>query len=178
VGLASTEDKGVDLFDAIENRASVRDLEPVSLPAEDLEKILDAGRRAPSGMNAQPLEFVVVRDRPTLAKLGKLQPALASVSAAVFLVADPAASQYWLEDAAAAAENMLLAIAALGYGSVWIEGTLLRREDWTKDLLGVPAHLRLPIALPIGTPASSPQQALKKPLRDLVHYGRYGQREG
>ena len=102
----------MELFDAIEARASVRDLEPVAVPAEHLEKILDAGRRAPSGMNAQPLEFLVVRDRPTLAKLGKLQPTLASASAAVFLVADPAASQYWLEDAAAAAENMLLAVAA------------------------------------------------------------------
>jgi nitroreductase len=119
----------------------------------------------------------VVRDRPTLAKLGKLQPTLASASAAVFLVADPAASQYWLEDAAAAAENMLLAIAALGYGSVWIEGTLLRREDWAKELLGVPDHLRLVIVLPIGKPASPPEQALKKPLADLVHYERYGKRD-
>jgi nitroreductase len=167
----------VDLFDAIELRASVRELEAVEIPAEHLERILDAGRRAPSGMNAQPLEYLVVRERAVIEKLAKVQGFIKGASVVVFIVADPAASQYWLEDAAAAAENMLLAVAALGYGSTWVEGMLLRREAWAKELLGVPEHLRLIIALPIGKPARPPEQALKKPLADLVHYERYGRRD-
>ncbi len=167
----------MDLFDAIEARASVRELVPVEISDEEIEKILDAGRRAPSGMNAQPLEYLVVQDRKTIQKLAKVQGFIQGASVVVFIVADPAASTYWLEDASAAAENMLLAIAALGYGSTWVEGTLLRREDWAKELLGVPKHLRLTIALPIGKPATPPQQAMKKPLRDLVHREKYGARE-
>ena len=166
----------MDLFDAIELRASVRDLEPVDVPESDLEKILDAGRRAPSGMNVQPLQYIVVRDPAMLQRLAKVQDFLGGASAAVAIVADPGASRFWLEDAAAAAENMLLAIAALGYASTWVEGTLLRREDWAKDQLGVPDHLRLIILLPIGKPAHPPHQADKKPLRDLVHHDKFGQR--
>ena len=164
----------MDLFDAIRARASVRSLEPVTVPDEELEQILDAGRRAPSGMNVQPLQYIVIRERATLERLGKVQGFIADASVAIAIVADPGQSKFWLEDASAAAENMLLAIAALGYGSTWVEGTLLRREDWAKELLGVPDHLRLIIMLPIGRPASTPAQAPKKPLEELVHHERFG----
>lgn len=164
----------MDLFDAIRARASVRRLEAVEIPEADLERILDAGRRAPSGMNAEPLHYIVVRDPATIEKLAKVQDFLAQASCIVAIAADPGLSKYWLEDAAAAAENMLLAIAALGYGSTWVEGTLLRREAWAKEVLGVPHHLRLIIFLPIGRPAAPPEQAPKKPLSDLVHYERFG----
>jgi len=166
----------MELFEAIEARASVRSLEPVEIPDEHLEKILDAGRRAPSGMNAQPLQYIVIRDRAMIEKLSKVQEFIAGAWVVVAIVPDPAASKYWLEDASAAAENMLLAIAALGYGSTWVEGTLLRREEWAKKQLDVPDHLRLIILLPIGKPAGAPVQASKKPLRDLLHYEQFGQR--
>ena len=52
----------MDIFEAIRQRASVRSLKAVEVPDRDLERILDAGRRAPSGRNRQPIEFVVVRD--------------------------------------------------------------------------------------------------------------------
>ncbi|HUT32065.1 MAG TPA: nitroreductase family protein [Planctomycetota bacterium] len=165
----------MDLFDAIRNRASVRRLEPAEVSEEDLTQILDAGRRAPSGMNVQPLHYIVVRDRGTIEQLGQVQDFIAGASCVIAIVADAAASKYWLEDAAAAAENMLLAITALGYGSTWVEGTLLRREQWAKGLLGVPDSLRLIILVPIGKPASAPEQAPKKPLADLVHHERFGQ---
>ena len=48
----------MELFEAIERRASVRQLRAVHLPEGDLERILDAGRRAPSGMNLQPYELI------------------------------------------------------------------------------------------------------------------------
>ena len=166
----------MDLFDAIRSRASVRSLEPVEVPDADLEAILDAGRRAPSGMNAQPLQYLVVRDRAAIETLAKVQGFIGGASVIVFIVADPAASTYWLEDASASAENMLLAVAALGYASTWVEGTLSRRESWAKELLAVPDHLRLIIALPIGRAAAPPEQAPKNPLGDIVHYETFGQR--
>lgn len=167
----------MDLFDAIAKRASVRDLTPVDVPDADLERILDAGRRAPSGRNRQPIEFIVVRKRETLEKLAEAQKCIADVSLAICIAADPGKSVYWLEDVSAAATNMLLAIAALGYGSVWIEGTLLRAEEQHKQLLGVPEGMRLMVCLPIGAPTKAPQQAEKRPLGDMVHWERYGSRE-
>ena len=60
----------MDLFEAIERRTSVRQLRPGDIPDGDLERILDAGRRAPSGMNLQPYELIVIRDRDSLGAQG------------------------------------------------------------------------------------------------------------
>ena len=164
----------MDLFEAIECRASVRAYDPVEVSDQDLRRIVDAGRRGPSGGNRQPLQFIAITKRETLDALETVQEAFASASAAVGIVADPAGSRWWLEDAAAAAENMLLAITALGYVSVWVEGTLLKQEDTAKELLGVPKEKRLIILLPVGKAPAETAQADKKPLEAVMFRDRYG----
>jgi nitroreductase len=166
----------MDLFDAVVKRASVRQLEPVTVTDQDLTMILDAGRRAPSGYNRQPWEVIVIRDPQMLAALAESQATIGTVSTALVLVADPSKSEYWIEDVSAAVENMLLAITALGYASVWIEGTILRRETEHKQELGVPEHLRLYVVLPIGAAAEPVEQAPKRALEDFVHQERYTSR--
>ena len=163
----------MDLFEAIEERYCCRDLAPVQAPREDLERIMDAGRRAASGMNVQPFGFIAVTERETIQRLASAQAFIADASAAIAIVADPAESKYWLEDISAAAENMFLAITALGYATTWVEGTLMSKEDALKQYLGVPERLRLMILLPIGKPASPGSQAPKKPLDDLVHWEKW-----
>jgi nitroreductase len=164
----------VDLFEAIDSRASVRSLKAVDVPEADLDRILDAGRRAPSGRNTQPIDFIVVRDADTIKKLAKAQSCIADVSLVIAVAADPEKSEFWLEDIAAATENMLLAITALGYASVWVEGTLLRAEEEHKEALGVPEAMRLMVALPVGKATEPPGQAQKRPLAEMVHWERYG----
>ncbi|MGD9495298.1 MAG: nitroreductase family protein [Armatimonadota bacterium] len=164
----------MEVFEAIRSRASVRNLRAVDVPEADLEQILDAGRRAPSGRNRQPLEFIVVRDPATIGELSGAQACIGDVSVVVLVVGAPEQSTYWLEDVSAATENMLLAITALGYATVWIEGTLQREEPRWRELLGIPPELRLMVALPIGAPVGNVTQAAKRPLSEMVHYERYG----
>ncbi|MEE8592203.1 MAG: hypothetical protein V3T35_12890 [Spirochaetia bacterium] len=76
-----------------------------------------------------------------------------------------------------AIENMLPAIVALGYASVWVEGYVLDQEAYGKAVLGIPKHLRLLAVLPIGKSAVSPHQARKKTLTEIVYYENYGKRE-
>lgn len=168
----------MDVFKAIEKRACVRNLEAVEIPEEDLLKILDAGRRAPSGSNRQPFEFLVVRDPATIQALATAQGCIGDVSCAIALVADPERSRWWLEDISAATENMLLAITALGYATVWIEGTLLRQEATHKATLGVPENLRLMILLPLGKAKEPATQAPKRPLEEMVYWERWGEGKG
>jgi len=166
----------MDLFEAIEKRSSVRTFAPAEVSEEHLLKIVDAGRRAPSGGNRQPLQFILIRQTGTLKALEKVQACYATASAAVAIVADPAVSRWWLEDASAAAENMLLAIQALGYASVWVEGTLLKQEDFAKKLLGVPNEKRLVILLPVGKAPQETPQADRKPLQDVLWREQYGKK--
>lgn len=165
----------MDFFEVIEQRASVRSFVPCEISEEDLERIADAGRRAPSGYNRQPCEFILVRDPDLLQDLGKIQGCIAEAAAAVAVVVDDQATRFWKEDASAAIENMLLAAVALGYASVWVEGYVLKHESLGKDILGVPEEKRLLAILPIGKPASPPHQAEKNPLSEVIHTDRYGQ---
>jgi len=164
----------MDFFEAIEKRASVRAFEPVDVPEEELLKIVEAGRRAPSGRNVQPCQFIVITDRGIIEKLGQVQQCIGQASAAVAVLVNAQATPFWTEDAAAAIENMLLAIVALGYASVWVEGLVLRHEALVKETLGVPPSLRAIAILPIGKPAAEPKQAEKKPLADILHRNRFG----
>jgi nitroreductase len=171
----------MDIFEAMQKRASVRAFEsagPEAGPSEeDLMRIVDAGRRAPSGYNRQPREFVLVTDPETLKRLGEVQGCIADAHAAVAVVADEAASDYWKEDCAASIENMLLASVALGYASLWVEGYVLRHEGLVKDMLGIPDELRAIAVLPIGVPAGAPEQAAKKPLDEVLHRETYDDRK-
>ncbi len=167
----------MEFFDAVASRRSVRKFKPGEVSDDDVAKILEAGRVAPSGCNMQNREFVVIRDPDTISKLGEVQNSFENVPVVIAAVMSPTATSfgsYWVEDCAACVENMLLAIAALGYASVWVEGTLLIKEDAIKELLGVPDELRLYVILPVGHPAEPGDQAAKKPLDEIVHYEIYG----
>jgi nitroreductase len=164
----------MDLFEAIQKRRSVRSLVETDIPREHLEKIVDAGRMAPSGTNAQPREFIIITDPEIINKLSTVQGFLRNASAIIAIVADDKGSKYWLEDVSASAENMLLAIVALGYDSCWVEGTLLRKEDEAKRILGVPESKRLMVLLPVGKAAVPGNQASKKPMTEITYYNRYG----
>jgi nitroreductase len=166
----------MEVLEVIRRRRSVRGLGPVSIPRAHLETIVDAGRLAPSGKNTQPWEFIVITKPETIAALAQVQALLGQASAIVAVVVDEHASPFWLEDASAAAENMLLAIAALGYGSRWIEGTLLPKEAGAKEVLGVPADKRLTILLPIGAPVYPDEPKPKRSLADVLHWERFGNR--
>ncbi len=59
----------MDLYDAIKGRKSIRRFKPDPVPEEDIRKILDAGRLAPSANNTQPWSFLVIKDRAVLTKM-------------------------------------------------------------------------------------------------------------
>ena len=124
-------------------------------------------------MNVQPLEYIVIRDKETIKQLEKVQSFIGQASVVIAVVAAQN-SPFWLEDASAATENMLIAITSLGYASCWVEGTLLGHEQWAKELLGVPEERRLIVLLPVGKPADAPVQKEKKPLADIAYSERYG----
>ena len=169
----------MEFYDVLKRRRSVRKFVPSEITDDVLLRIVDAGRIAPSGCNLQNREFIVIRDRETLTALHeKIQPDMANAAAAIALVMDPKSTdwgEFWREDAAAATESMLLAIANEGYDSVWIEGTLHRHEPWAKELLNVPDDRRLFILLPIGKAANQERlMAPKADLEKLIHYERFG----
>ena len=89
---------------------------------EDEERLIEAAFAAPSSSNARPWHFVVVRDAATRARLAGVHQWSALIARAPLCIAvlGRADSTAWVEDGAAATENILTAATALGLGTCWV----------------------------------------------------------
>lgn len=161
----------MDILEAIRTRRSIRRYKHAVIPKDDLETIVDAGRLAATGSNRQPWDFIVVTETSMIGKF-KVSGAWIQESSAVIVVVMDPRSRWWVEDGAAAIENMLLASTALGYGSCWVEGDALPHEEMIKSLLGIPADRRVMALVPVGVPAETPQPK-KKPLVEVLHWEKF-----
>lgn len=175
----------MDLFEAICLRHSYRGpMQSTPIPRQDLERIVGAGIRAPSGKNAQTTAFVII-DAPEILKvLQGMHPANKAMQQAPAMIACIIDKQpekiyegydFQLEDCAAATENMLLAITALGYASVWIDGWLrvAERGETVAELLNLPDNKKVQILLPVGIPMEQWPQRERRPFSTRVTYNRY-----
>jgi nitroreductase len=164
----------MEALEAILKRRSVRSYTGDLILREDLEKIVDAARLAPSGYNRQPWEFIVVTDRGVIDQL-KTAALWMEDAGAIIAVVMETSSKFWLEDGSAAVENILIASTALGYGSCWLQGDTEPREEELKELLGIPDDKKLLTLVPIGVPSEWPTKE-KKPLSEVLHWERYRER--
>jgi len=162
----------MDTFEVIKKRRSVRNYTGEAIPKEKLEKIVDAGRWAPSGYNRQPWDFIIVTNREMIENLKIAANWMENAAAIIVVILDPKVSKFWLEDGAAAIENILLAATALGYGACWLQGYTEPREETFKEFLGVPPHKRLLTLIPIGVPVNWPEKE-KKSLGEVLHWEKY-----
>lgn len=161
----------MEALEAIKKRRSVRSYTGDPVSKEDLIQIVDAGRLAPSGNNRQPWDFIVVTDKGMINQLKVAAEWMENAGAIIAVVMDPS-SRWWIEDGAAAVENMLIAATALGYGSCWLEGYTLQREHEFKLLLNVPDDRRLLTLIPIGVPTAWPVKE-KRTLEEVLHWETY-----
>ena len=123
-----------EVLGAIRNRRSVLRFESATVEDDKLEAILEAGRWAPSWINKQPWNFIVIKDQKTKEKLSEAVPttfvqglkeAPVCIAVVVNTVEDP---YHYAETGAAAAQNMALAAHSLGLNSSWIGVYDLRNE--------------------------------------------------
>ena len=171
----------MDVFEAIQRRHSYRETftkEPVT--EADLLKITEAGVRAPSGCNKQTTHLCILNDPKKLKALAELlpRPVVQTAQAAILVVTDnrPAYGDMSFEpqDYSAAVENMLLAITALGYATVWLDG-VLRHDGIAEaiaDLIGLTdrKHFTVSVLLPIGVPEVIRSQNSRLPMDQRVSF--------
>lgn len=164
----------MDTFTCIRTRREIRDYLDRPIPDESLQRILEAGRLAPSSKNSQPWHFIVIRDRMTLRKVSELTPTgehIARAPLAIVILMD--AAKLPEIDGARAVQNMVLVAWDMGIGSCWVTNFY---EDGVKDLLGAPQRMKLVTVMPFGYPVEPKTKRKKnrKPLNEMVHYERFG----
>lgn len=163
----------MDALEAIKTRRSVRLYQDKPIPKKVLEDIIDCARLAPTAMNRQPWEFVVVTEKETRQRIADLTDYgkhIAQAAACVAVFCED--TKYFLEDGAAATQNILLAAWAHGVGSCWIAGDKKAYAEDICRLLGLPENCKLVSLIPLGYPADVPQKD-KRPLEDVLHWERY-----
>jgi len=147
----------MDALEALNTRTSIRAYLDREIPVEVITKILKAGIRAPSGGNRQPWRFIVVTDREKIKEFDPQyhQPWVEGAPAVIVACANPldtwerygADDDCYILDTAAAIQNMLLAIHALGLGGVWI---LSFSKDAVRELCKVPNNWKIISIIPFG----------------------------
>ena len=142
----------MEVFEAIQNRHSVRSYLSDEVPSEKLMRILEAARLAPSAGNIQPWHFVIIKDQQLRKKLSKGRYAKFLVESPIVIVGcgDGRASPNWHQvDTTIAMQNMVLTATSEGLGTCWI-GSF--NENQVKKLLDIPERFRVTALLALGYP--------------------------
>ncbi len=164
----------MDAIQALRERRSVRAYESgKAIPREDIETLVDCGRLAATARNVQPWEFVVVTDPGKLQEIAALAENgrhIADSAACIAVLCEE--GRYYLEDGAAATQNILTAAWALGIGSCWVAGDKKAYAEQVRDLLGAPQHCKLVSLISLGYPHKIPDPA-KRSLEDVLHWEQY-----
>jgi nitroreductase len=176
----------MEFFETVKIRHSYRGaFGKQAVSRHDLNRIMLAGLAAPSGCNRQTTTFVVVDDAELLAAIGSMSQMKAMQTAKAMIACivnkDPGkvceGMTFEVEDCSAAVENILLAIADLGYASVWIDGWL-RREERAAEIgamLGVPEDKIIRVILPVGVPVEAGGCVEKLAFERRAWFNSYGQ---
>lgn len=173
------EDTNLETLKAIKTRRSIRQYENRPVPPELVTQLLAAAMQAPSAMNQQPWEFVVIDDRAILDEIPSYHPnadMCAQAPLAILVCGDTPllkAPDHWRVDCAAAIQNLLLAAHDAGLGAVWtaIHPSPIREARF-REVFGLPQGV-IPLALiPIGYPAEV-KEAEDRYLQARVHTNRW-----
>lgn len=191
----------MNMYEIIVSRRTIRQFKPIPLKRDLLERIVNAGRLAPSAANKQPLEFLVVDDPQLTHRLfpylswaayispkGNPKPGQEPVAYIVVLVNLEIRSEGYEYDVGAAMENMILTAWAEGVGSCWI---LSINREKIAELFALPENYRVDCVLALGYPAEQPivetfqgsvrywlddegrLHVPKRPLESIVHFNHF-----
>lgn len=168
-----------EVLEIIKKRRSVRSYKQEAVPEELLDAILEAGTFAPTGMNRQSPVIISVTSekyRKELSRLnaevlGKETDPYYGAPAIVLVLANPEIGTF-VEDASCVLENMMLAAASLGLGSVWVnrERQIFDSERGKEFLRewGLPERLRGVGSIALGYAAAPLSEAAKRKENYIV----------
>ncbi|WFD12408.1 nitroreductase family protein [Tepidibacter hydrothermalis] len=141
-------------------RRSIRKYTEEKISDEKIKEILKAGMYAPSGGNAQPWDFVVIKDKKLLTEITKVHSyshSLKEADCGIIVCGNLKKEKFkdlWIQDCSAATQNILLAAHSLGLGSVWL-GLYpeMDRVDGVRDIINAPENIIPFSIISLGYPA-------------------------
>ena len=165
----------LSLVDTVLSRRSIRRYNKKEISNDELNKILEAGRQAPSAANRQPSHFIVVTEDKIKKELSKgffngfiKESHLTIVGCAN--TGDILTGKWSIIDTTIALQNMVIVAWLLGVGSCWIGDF---KEDKVKQLLKIPNKWKVVALVSFGYPAEQPKPKRKKPITEIVSFNNF-----
>ena len=168
----------METWDAMTSRRNVREFNDSPLDPQDLDRILEAGRRSPSASNSQPWDFVLVTDQAQIAALAGVWKGawhVANAQAVIAIMAPlPVESPTLSFDLGQATMSMMLIAADLGIGTAHAS---VADQSLAREILGFPEDRFCSNLISAGHPADGPLRPIKnlkrRPFAEVVHRGRW-----
>lgn len=164
----------MSLIEVVLSRRSIRRYEQKEIPRDVLDKILEAGRQAPSAANKQPWHFIVLTDSKIKRELSKGLFNRFIKDAPVTVVGcahkDLIAGKWSIVSTTIALQNMVIAAWAMGVGSCWIGDF---KEEKVKRLLTIPENWNVGALVSFGYPAEKPHSRKKKSMEEIVGFNKF-----
>jgi nitroreductase len=163
----------MDILDIIRQRRSIREYKKDIPPDAQIEKVLEAGRWAPSGLNNQPWRFLVIKDKTKkdgLAQFTKYGDIIRDAPVAIAVCMDVSDSYNREKDlmaVGACIQNILLEAHTLGLGTCWL-GEILNKKEAVAKYLNLEADLELMAVVTLGYPDEDVTEGCRKSLKGLI----------
>lgn len=163
----------MDILDTIKTRRSIREYLNKEIERKAIERILEAGRWAPSGLNNQPWKFLVVEDKDVLkglSKFTKYSQIIQGARLAICVFLDYEFVYNRDKDLlaiGASIENMLLEAHSLGVASCWL-GEIINRKNEVQEFLNIDRDLELMAVVTFGFSAERLTESCRKSLKTLL----------
>ena len=165
------------VLECIEARKSIRSFENREIEAEKLDKVLEAGRLAPSASNRQTWKFIVVQNenlRNKMIEACSNQEFVGEAPAILVVCAEPHVMRCKQDaatiDASIALSFMMLEAEEQGLGTCWIGAFY---EEKVRKLLKVPNDYQIVALAPIGYPAETGTEHLRKDRSEIISYDNF-----
>ena len=167
----------MSMVDVVLSRRSIRRYEQKEVPRDVLDKILEAGRQAPSAANRQPWHFIVLRDYEIKKELSKglfnrhIKDSAFTVVGCAYTGLWHIGTRKWsVIGTAIALQNMVIAAWAMGVGSCWIGDF---SEDKIRQLLSIPDEWMVVALVSFGYPSEKPKPKRRKPIEEIVSFNKF-----
>lgn len=155
--------------EVVKKRRSVRQYQAKKVTPETVEKILRTAMWSPSARHERNWQFVVVNDPTKIKQLAAVKTHAAHVAqASVVIVVCSEPGDFWLEDASIVAQMIYLAATNEGLGTCWtqIRSDSGEQEAYVREILGIPAEIRVLCLMPLGYPALQLEEHTEKEFEE------------
>ncbi|MCM8767652.1 MAG: nitroreductase family protein [Candidatus Omnitrophica bacterium] len=163
----------MEFLKILKERRSIRKYQEKEIPKDIIEEIINCARFAPTAINIQPWEFIVITDKKIKEKIADITDYGKFIKEAPICVAVFCKdTKYYLEDGSAATTYILLAAKAFGLGSCWVAGDKKIYAEKVREILDVPVGYKLISLISIGYPDEEPKPK-KRELKEVLHWEKW-----